>query len=103
MADTPAQPDARDVDWYAQAAERAQRYVDSLPEPRDSVGPPVAKMREPCRPRESSFKWKKDSKPTGSARLTLGWEPPPADAHLFDDMMAGRRSVSSVPDPDKCD
>lgn len=99
----PAPPEAGHVDWYALAAESAQRYVDSLPEPRQSVGAPVAAMREPCKPRESSFRWKKDSRSTGSAILTPGWEAPPADAHLFDDMMAGRRSVSSVPHHEECD
>src|SRR5690606_841887 len=102
--ESPSQRPGSDVDWYAQAAERAQRYVDENAEKRESFGPPVAKMREPCEPPKSSFMFKKDYPPsTGSGRLTLGWEEPPPNSHLFDDMMAGRRSVSSVPDPNKCD
>lgn len=100
----PPQAASSDVDWYAQAAERAQRYVDETAEVRESFGPPVAKMREPCEPPKSSFMFKQDYPPSaGSGGLTLGWEEPPPNAHLFDDMMAGKRSVSSVPDPNKCD
>jgi len=102
--ESPSQRPGSDVDWYAQAAERAQRYVDENAEKRESFGPPVVKMREPCEPPKSSFMFKKDYPPsTGSGGLTLGWEEPPPNSHLFDDMMAGRRSVSSVPDPNKCD
>lgn len=100
----PAPRASSDVDWYAQAAERAQRYVDEAAEARESFGPPVVKMREPCEPPRSSFMFKKDYPPsTGSGGLTLGWEEPPPNSHLFDDMMAGKRRVSSVPDPNKCD
>lgn len=104
VAPRPLEPAPRDVDWYAKAAERAQRYVDGLPESRQDNQPPQAKVRESCKPRESSFAWKKDAKPTGgSGGLTLGWEPPPANAHLFDDMKEGKTPRSSVPDPNKCD
>jgi hypothetical protein len=52
---------------------------------------------------KSSFKWKWDHKSTGSAALTLGWEPPPEYDGMFDDMKAGKTPDSSVPDPDVCD
>lgn len=99
--ETPAEPG--DVNWFARAAEHAQRYVDGLAGPEPKAQPPGPKVRQSCQPRESSFKWKKDSKPTGSGALTLGWEPPPANGGLFDDMMAGRTPRSSVPDPNNCD
>lgn len=91
------------VDWFGQSVEFAARYAEELDAPAPGIGKPVAKMREPCKPRESSFKWQSDSRSTGSASLTLGWEEPEPNKHLFDDMMAGRRSKSSVPDPNVCD
>lgn len=91
------------VDWFGQSVEFAARYAEELDAPAPGIGKPVAKMREPCKPRESSFKWQSDSRSTGSGSLTLGWEEPEPNKHLFDDMMAGRRSKSSVPDPNVCD
>lgn len=93
----------REVDWFAKASEHAQRYVDGLAESRQDNQPPGPRVRQSCKPRESSFEWKKDSKSTGSGSLTLGWEPPPANDSLFDDMKAGRTPHSSVPDPNNCD
>jgi hypothetical protein len=52
---------------------------------------------------KSSFKWKWDSKRTGIAALTPGWEAPPVYDGMFDDMKAGKTLDSSVPDPNQCD
>lgn len=98
----PAEPPGN-VDWFAQSVDRAARYAAEVEAPPATIGNPPQKMREPCKPRESSFKWKSDSRPTGLGALTPGWEEPEPDKHLFDDMMAGRRSKSSVPDPNVCD
>jgi hypothetical protein len=102
-----------------QAAERADADA--------SFGGPVRAMREPCRPRKSSFEWKDKPVPedpppehnplapppgsvvVGGTRvgtvgfsIPLGGKPEP-NKHLFDDMMAGRTPASSVPDPNFCD
>jgi hypothetical protein len=39
------------------------------------------------------------------AALTLGWEPPPPNTHLLDDIERdrGKKLGSSVPDPNICD
>jgi len=98
------EPVPGDVDWYRQAGELAARVAEELEKPPPTLGKPLQKMREPCKPRESSFKWKDETPGTGGyAVLTPGWEKPPPDSHLFDDMLAGRRSKSSVPDPNECD
>jgi hypothetical protein len=94
-------PDAGE--WQAQATELAARFAEQHEAPPATIGRPLQPMRKPCKPRESSFEWKSDSQSTGSASLTLGWEEPDPNAHLFDDMMAGRRMPSSVPDPNHCD
>lgn len=102
--EAPAPRETPDVDWHGQASNLAARLAEELERPPPTLGRPVEKMREPCKPRERSFRWKDEQRTTGgSGRLTPGWEPPPPDSHLFDDMMAGRRSKSSVPDPNECD
>src|SRR5690606_11445256 len=78
----PAERPPGDVDWFGQSVEFAARYAEGLDTPQ-TIGNPPAKMREPCKPRESSFKWKSDSRRTGSGALTLGWEEPEPDKHLF--------------------
>src|SRR5690606_31143709 len=99
----PSQPDPDDIDWHAQAALSAARVAEELESPA-TFGKPLEKMREPCKPPRSSFRFKGSGTSTGgSARLTLGWEPNPPDKHLFDDMLAGRTPRSSVPDPNVCD
>jgi hypothetical protein len=93
-----------DVDWHGQAARLAAKLAEELERPPPTLGKRPQKMREPCKPPERSFKWKDESPGTGGkAWLTPGWEPPPPDSHLFDDMMAGKRQRSSVPDPNECD
>jgi hypothetical protein len=87
------------VDWFAEAGKLSSRFPDGPP----TFGPPVEKMREPCKPQKRSFKWKSQQKSTGSASLTLGWEEPDPDKHFFDDMKKGRTPDSSVPDPNVCD
>lgn len=102
----PAPLDAppRHVDWHSQAGELAARMAEEMDQPPPTLGKPLQKMREPCRPPGSSFRWKEDSPGTGGiAALTPGWEKPEADKHLFDDMMAGRRQKSSVPAANECD
>ncbi len=102
--DTPAAAPRDAGEWYAQAGELAARFAEAHEAPPPTIGKPLQPMREPCKPRESSFKWKSSGNRTGgSAALTLGWEEPEPDSHLFDDMMAGRRMRSSVPDPNRCD
>lgn len=97
-------PADRDVDWYAQAAERARVYAAEVEAPPESFSPPPVVLRKPCKPAEDSFEFKQEQPSTGgSAMLTPGWEKPDPNKHLFDDMMAGRRLPSSVPDPNTCD
>lgn len=100
----PGAPTDRDVDWYGQAAVRARRYAEEAEGPPESFSPPPVVLRKPCTPREQSFEFRQDQNSTGGiAVLTPGWEKPEPNKHLFDDMMAGRRSPSSVPDPNTCD
>lgn len=44
----------REIDWYAQAAATAARHAEQADNPATFSGP-VQKMREPCKPRKSSF------------------------------------------------
>jgi hypothetical protein len=76
----------------------------------ETFSPPPKVLREACKPPESSFEWVWESSSGGMwyrvrAALTLGWEEPPPNKHLFDDMTEkkGQRSESSVPDPNVCD
>ena len=112
------------VDWRAAAARIAESAAQ---EKRTSIGKPLEPMREPCKPRVSSF-WGKPKEPmpeeppswqgmvqpnanvlTGASRHTikggfsipLGKSKPRDD--LFDDMLAGTTPRSSVPDPNICD
>lgn len=99
----PSRTDPDDINWHAQAALSAARVAEELENPA-TFGKPLEKMREPCKPPRSSFRFKGGGTSTGgSARLTLGWEPNPPNKHLFDDMLAGRTPRSSVPDPNVCD
>jgi hypothetical protein len=102
---SPALP-AADIKWHAQADVLAARRAQELDEAaQGSFSPPPKVLREACKPPVSSFEWKADQKKTGgSAALTLGWEPPPPNKHLFDDMKKkGQKPTSSVPDPNVCD
>lgn len=90
------------VDWMAESSKLAARFAEEQDRPK-TFSPPPAVMRQPCKPRDSSFEWKSDQKSSGSGALTLGWEPPPPNKHLFDDMKAGKTPRSSVPDPETCD
>lgn len=114
------QPSDHSIDWYGEAARLAARLADA-PEPPERIGPPLPKLRQPCRPRESSFKWSPQEEKYGLVPLpyiiiadrcivtaigmfscVLG-APPPPEAGLFDDMRAGRTPHSPVPDPHSCD
>lgn len=102
---SPGRPAAA-IDWHAQAGALAARRGEELAKPvQETFSPPPKVLREACKPPESSFKWKTDDKSTGSAALTLGWEPPPPNTSQFDDMMKkkGQKPTPSVPDPDVCD
>jgi hypothetical protein len=111
------------VDWYGEAANLVARAaVESVA--RDTFGPPLQKMREPCKPRDSSFDWSPEVKKYGllpgllplpyviiadRCLLTVGFVscvlgplPEPNQA-LFDDMQEGKTPHSSVPDPNRCD
>lgn len=120
-ADAPAPtPEQRaGVDWYAEASKLAARAAQDEG-PSDGFGEPLQKMREPCEPRESSFKWNPEQKKYGLLPLPyivigeacvigLGFfgcalgSPPEPNSHLFDDMRAGRTPESSVPHPNYCD
>lgn len=102
--DAPAQPRLPAPDWYRESSEQAALYAERTEKPPATIGRPVQKMREPCKPKASSFRFERDKPPSnGIGFLTPGWEEPEPDSHLFDDMMAGRRSKSSVPDPNVCD
>lgn len=92
-------------DWSTASSELAARYAERAEGSAPTFSPPPAKMREPCTPPRQSFKFKADQPPGkgGSAMLTLGWEEPDPDKHFFDDMKAGKKSSSSVPDPITCD
>jgi hypothetical protein len=101
---------ATGINWHAQAGELAARRAEELDKPvQETFSPPPKVMREACKPPESSFEWKWES--SGGlgykigAALTLGWEEPPPNTHLFDDIERdkGKRPVSSVPDPNVCD
>lgn len=95
---------AESVDWRQQASELAARYAEEAEAPPATFSPEPEKLREPCKPPKESFRWEHERNRTaGIAALTLGWEEPEPDKHLFDDMMAGRRRPSSVPDPNVCD
>lgn len=101
----PALP-AADIKWHAQADALAARRAEELDGPaQETFSPPPTPLREACKPPESSFEWKADQTSSGgSAALTLGWEPPPPNKHLFDDMKKkGPKPTSSVPDPNVCD
>jgi hypothetical protein len=99
----PEQPTAG-IDWHGQAADLAARLAEETDGPK-TFSPPPKVLREACKPPESSFEWKSDHKSTGSGGLTLGWEPPPPNTHLFDDIKKkkGQKLASSVPDPNVCD
>jgi hypothetical protein len=99
-------PPAADIKWHAQADALAARRAEELDEAaQKTFSPPLKPLREACKPPESSFEWKADQTSSGgSAALTLGWEPPPPNKHLFDDMKKkGQKPTSSVPDPNVCD
>lgn len=88
----------------AAAADLAASYAEQLEAPAPAFSPPPVTVRAPCEPRKQSFKFKGDVKESGgSVSLTLGWEKQDPDKHYFDDMMAGKGAISSVPDPDICD
>jgi len=92
------------VDWHEAAAKLGGNYGREK-EP-DTLVPPRARMRKPCKPPESTFKWKHEEAATskgGIAALTLDWEEPEPDKHYFDDMKQGKTPHSSVPDPNVCD
>jgi hypothetical protein len=89
------------VDWQEEADKLREGYgKDDKPA---TFSPPPATMRKPCTTPESSFKWIAQTKTTGSAWLTPGWEEPDPDKHYFDDMKKGKTQNSSVPDPNVCD
>src|SRR5690606_38370988 len=106
------------VDWALAAANRASNYGAEVKPP--AFNGPVAKLREPCEPRDSSFEWSPVEKKAGLFPLpyvmlgercvvglgffacALGDLPPP-NKHLFDDMQQGLTPDSSVPDPHSCD
>lgn len=107
------------IDWYAEAARLAAQGAGE-PKAPATLGKPLQKMREPCKPRESSFEWSPEEAKAGLFPLpyviigerclvTVGFfscvlgELPPPNKHLFDDMQAGRTPDSSVPDPNVCD
>lgn len=110
---------ARGIDWNAAAAAATERFVAGLDAP-TTFSPPPPKLREPCKPRESSFEWSPEEPRAGLLPLpfvrigercivglgffgcALGELPPPNDK-LFDDIKKGNTSPSSVPDPHHCD
>lgn len=115
---TPASP-AAPIDWQGQAKEAAARQAAKTDEP-PTFSPPPRAVRQPCKPRESSFEWNPEQPRAGLLPLpyvligkrcvvglgffscTLGELPPP-NSHLFDDMKEGKTQASSVPDPNICD
>jgi hypothetical protein len=90
------------IDWYG-AASRIASDSAAQDAPAEAFSAPPQTMRKPCKEPRSSFRWKKDQKSTGSAGLTLGWEPPDPDKHYFDDMQTRKDRRSSVPDAVVCD
>lgn len=106
------------IDWATAAADRASHYGEEEKPP--AFDGPVATLREPCKPRDSSFEWSPAEKKAGLFPLpyvmigercvvglgffacALGALPPP-NKHLFDDMQQGLTPGSSVPDPHFCD
>jgi hypothetical protein len=121
----PVAPPDTPVDWFSQAGTLAARAAEAA-ETEPSFSAPADKMREPCKPRKSSFEWKDkppkpepqinpllpptDSVKLGGARVGVvgigiklfGPKDEP-NKHLFDDMKAGKTPYSSVPDPNYCD
>lgn len=93
------------VDWNAVAATSAARFAEEAERAAATFSPPPRTLREPCKPREQSFKFKEDQPPGkgGIAMITPGWEEPEADKHFFDDMLAGKSVKSSVPDAHTCE
>ncbi len=97
----------------------AARHAEKDGRP-DTFSPPPETLREPCKPRDSSFERGRDEKRAGLLPLPyvrvgkrcivgLGFfacnlgELPKPNTHLFDDMQQGKTPDSSVPDPDFCD
>jgi len=114
----PAEPPAESpVNWDLAAEKRTSNYgEEDTPPP---FGLPAAKMRESCKPRDSSFEWSPAEERAGlyplpymmvGERCVIGLaffgcalgEAPPPNTHLFDDMQKGL-TAKSVPDPDYCD
>lgn len=98
----------------------ADRFMARLDDAQTTFSPPPQPLREPCKPKESSFQWKAGEPRAGLLPLpfvrigercivglgffgcALGELPPPNDK-MFDDMKKGEQSPSSVPDPHHCD
>ncbi|HUG72320.1 MAG TPA: hypothetical protein VMK82_02740 [Steroidobacteraceae bacterium] len=107
------------VDWYGEAANLVARAAGESVA-RETLGPPLQKMRKPCTPRDSSFDWSPEVKKYGLLPLpyviiadrcliTVGFVScvfgplPEPNQTLFDDMQEGKTPLSSVPDPNHCD
>jgi hypothetical protein len=107
------------IDWHAAADLLAARNARADAAPATFSAAPN-RMREPCKPRDSSFDWHPEDKKYGLLPLpyiviadrcfvTLGYfscnlSPlPEPNKHLFDDMQQRRTPESSVPDPYFCD
>jgi hypothetical protein len=107
------------VDWYGEASKLAARHAEDSSVP-GGMGQPVQKMREACKPRDSSFEWSPEQEEYGLLPLpymmvgercvvgirffscSLGAMPEP-NKRLFDDMRKGSTPQSSVPSPHTCD
>jgi hypothetical protein len=107
------------TDWYGEADKQAALAAEEADRPA-TFGRPLQAMREPCKPRDSSFDWSPEEKKAGLLPLpyiivaercliTLGFFScvlgplPGPNSDLFDDMVAGKTPDSSVPDPNFCD
>jgi hypothetical protein len=106
------------IDWRGEAVRAAARNAAKEDQPQ-TFSPPPKVVRQPCKPKESSFQWNPEEKKAGLLPLPyvrlgncivgLGFfgcglnGPPPANGHLFDDLQKGDRPVSSIPDPNVCE
>lgn len=109
------------VNWYMEAVQAAQAYARSEAAKGNTFSPAPTGIYEPCKPKESSMKWKgkedrragfKGGLPyvrLGSCTITIGafgcsfGGSTEANGNLLDDMNDPDRSLSSVPDPHVCD